>query len=175
MKTRATAATLVVLALTPVGQAFGAESDSGAAPVPPEPQTGAAVAPEPVRPPATPEPERESQPGKTTRPKVRPAVPSVTQNAVPEPSLGGPHRVTQAQSKPRKPESRRDMDVVVPVPDQKRRTREEAPPPVRQDSSGSEGLPRAGLDVLPLALIGLALMLAGLTVLRLSARRLPSS
>ena len=57
----------------------------------------------------------------------------------------------------------------VPVPDAER-------PPNRltaADSAAEDsgGLPRAGLDVIPLTALGLAMAIAGLALLRLAARR----
>ena len=64
-----------------------------------------------------------------------------------------------------------DIDVQVPLEDDS--PAEPVPPPAAVSVQAPE-LPRAGLDVIPLAALGLAMLIAGIAVLRVSSLRAPS-
>jgi len=168
MKIPITALTLVSLALAPAST-LGASAGSGGALPPPEPTTGGATAPKHVKTPApvTTDSSRRAETDSAARPET-PQAPRAATAA--EPSLGElPEPVTKAQQpRPDPPTRRDDRDVVVPVPEDL----EAAATVPRPDAAkASEGLPRAGLEVIPLIAMGLATMIAGLAMLRLVSRR----
>ncbi len=174
MKLTATAIAFVLLVPAPAQAA--SITGSGGASVPPRPHTGGAPAIAPVRP----VPEVEARRPEAAPPAATPAAgddgrPAGPSTAASEPAAVADDARGTAADDARAGDTRvvvqeaPDTDVEVPVPEDEPRPDAQPAPPTAADDASS--LPRAGLDVVPLTAIGLAMLLAGLTALRLLSRR----
>lgn len=192
----ATATAIAIALLLPASAQAALTAGTGGAPVPAGPHTGGAPATQPVRPlhrpesaPERPEGEAESLEGEAERRGGASERPKAARRAAGEghwaviPSAAATADATTpataridvapiGQAVVAQQEDSPDRDVEVPVPERQDEPRI-GPSPVVAADDDSPGLARAGLDVVPLAALGLASMLAGLTALRPLSRRRP--
>lgn len=163
---RYAALVILLVGLIPASALAAPAVGTGGASVPPEPETGGAraVQPAPVLP-SEPEPDTEAKP-QLDAALERAMSPARSSAAAP----GDEAELERAEA-----ESAQDdgPDVEVPVPpmDDPPEPAPDPAPAEPSDDSEAVSLAQTGLEAAPLVLLGLALMVAGLTVLRLLTRR----
>jgi len=155
------AAAIALALLAPSSALAGTVTGSGGAAAPPRPDTGGALAVQVSPPPPEARPVRPRPSEPTAAPAAARRSP-VASERVTQPDVAAAGEAIVAQRDRDEP----DVPIEVPVPGDAGPSA--APAAAPAGTTGS--LPRAGLEVIPLALLGLALMVAGLTALRLVTR-----